>query len=42
MLLPIALIMRFFGYDPLKKRKNNDNTYREDKRNYVNDLNRIF
>ena len=42
MLLPIALIMRFFGYDPLKKRKNNDNTYREDKRNYVIDLNRIF
>ena len=40
-LLPIALIMRLFGYDPLKKRKINQITYREIKDNKV-ELNRIF
>ncbi len=42
-LQPIALIMRIFGYDPLKKRKKiYQKTYRENKKDYKIDLTRIF
>ena len=41
-LLPISFIMRFFGYDPLKKMKNNQNSYREIKQKHKVDLTRIF
>tara|TARA_B100000131_G_scaffold233343_1_gene225221 strand:+ start:399 stop:791 length:393 start_codon:yes stop_codon:yes gene_type:complete len=41
-LLPIALFMRIFGYDPLKKKKLKQHTYRENIYNKKIDLNRIF
>lgn len=41
-LLPIAIIMKFFSYDPLRIKNNNNNSYREDKSNYVIHLNKIF
>ena len=41
-LLPISFIMRFFSYDPLRKKKNNPSSYREFKKNYKVNLTRIF
>ena len=41
-LLPIALIMRVFDYDPLRKKKNNLNSYRETNQNHKVNLTRIF
>ena len=41
-LLPIALVMRLFGYDPLRSRRKGFATYRENKKNYKLDLSRIF
>jgi len=41
-LLPIAIFMRIFGYDPLKKKKLKHKTYRENIYNKKIDLNRIF
>ena len=41
-LQPIALFMRAFGYDPLKKRISDKESYREDKKNHQVDLTRIF
>ena len=41
-LLPIAFIMKFLGHDPLQLKKINQNSYRESKKNYSNDLTRIF
>ena len=41
-LQPIALIMKIFRYDPLREKKNNKSTYRENKANHVVDLKRIF
>ena len=41
-LLPIALIMRVFGHDPLRIRQRNLNTFREIKENKKVDLRRIF
>ena len=41
-LQPIALIMRIFGYDPLRKKKSKTKTYRENKSNHKIDLTRIF
>ena len=41
-LQPIALIMKIFGYDPLKEKKNNEKSYREKKENHKVDLTRIF
>ena len=41
-LLPIAMFMRAFGYDPLRKKKRNASTYRENKKNHTIDLTRIF
>jgi len=40
--LPIALIMRIFGYDPLRTKQNNKKTYRELKSSHKIDLTRIF
>ena len=39
---PIALIMRVFGYDPLRKKKSNKDSYREDSTSHTIDLTRIF
>ena len=41
-LQPISLIMKIFGYDPLKKKKNNVLTFRERQQNRKVDLTRIF
>ena len=41
-LQPIALIMKIFGYDPLRKKKTTKSTYREIKDKYVVDFKRIF
>ena len=39
---PIALFMRIFGYDPLKQRKFEENSYREIRKHCKIDLRRIF
>ena len=41
-LQPIALIMKFFNYDPLRKKKSDVISYREKINNKRIDLNRIF
>ena len=41
-LLPIAIFMRIFGYDPLKKKKFKKSSYRESNKNHKVDLTRIF
>ena len=41
-LQPIAYIMRLTGYDPLRMRRKEEKTYREDKQGYQTDLTRIF
>ena len=41
-LLPIAFIMRIFGYDPLRTKLRGDKSYRENRKNYQIDLTRIF
>ena len=41
-LCPIAVIMTFFNYDPLKLKKQNLKTFREFKKNHKIDLKRIF
>ena len=41
-LQPIALIMRGFGYDPLRTKQGNKTSYREDKKGHKIDLTRIF
>ena len=41
-LLPIALVMRLIGYDPLRTKPKEVKTYREDRKNYKTDLTRIF
>ncbi len=41
-LQPIALIMRLTGYDPLKKSKTSELTYREITKFHKTDLKRIF
>ena len=41
-LQPIALIMKFLGYDPLRKMKLNKTTYREIRSNLEIDLKKIF
>ena len=40
-LQPISLIMKIFGYDPLKER-NNNSTYRVNKINHKIDLKKIL
>ena len=41
-LLPIAFVMRLIGYDPLRRRKKGDKSYRENKQKHQTDLTRIF
>ena len=41
-LQPIAFIMRMFAYDPLKKKKNNQISYRENTTEKTINLNRMF
>ncbi len=41
-LQPIALVMRLFGYDPLRKRISDQKSYRENNNNHQTDLTRIF
>ena len=41
-LQPIAFIMKLFGYDPLRKKKGKENTYREIRSNHKIDLRKIF
>ena len=41
-LQPIALIMKIVGYDPLKIKKINLKSYRENKSNHKIDLTRVF
>ena len=41
-LQPIALIMKIFKYDPLRKNKTNNISYKEQKKNYKVDFTRIF
>ena len=41
-LQPIAYIMRLTGYDPLRRRRKGEATYREDRKDHKSDLTRIF
>ena len=41
-LQPIAFIMRLTGYDPLRRRRKGEKSYRENRRNHQTDLNRTF
>tara|TARA_Y100001968_G_C19064310_1_gene575266 strand:- start:17 stop:409 length:393 start_codon:yes stop_codon:yes gene_type:complete len=41
-LLPIAFAMRIFGYDPLRKKRKGETTYRENREDLKIDLTRIF
>jgi len=41
-LQPIAYIMRLTGYDPLKRRRKEEKTYRENRQKHQTDLTRIF
>jgi len=41
-LLPIAFIMKLIGYDPLRKKTNDTNSFRERKEGQKTDLKRIF
>ena len=39
---PIAVVMKIFGYDPLRRKKRNTKSYRENKEGHKVDLTRIF
>ena len=41
-LQPIALIMKLFGYDPLRLKKSNKKSYKEYRKNISIDLKKIF
>ena len=41
-LLPLAFVMRLIGYDPLRRRRKGEKTYREIKKDHQTDLTRIF
>ena len=41
-LLPIAFVMRLIGYDPLRRRRKGDKSYRENKQKHQTQLTRIF
>ena len=41
-LQPIAYVMRLTGYDPLRRRRKEDTTYRENRQEHRTDLTRIF
>ncbi len=42
MLIPLALIMKIFGYDPLNLKSSNSKSFRENKLNSKINLNKIF
>ena len=42
LLQPMAYIMRLTGYDPLRRRRKGENTYRENRQKLQTDLTRIF
>ena len=41
-LLPISVVMRLIGYDPLRTKRKEVKTYRENQKNHKKDLTRIF
>ena len=41
-LQPIAYVMRLTGYDPLRRRRKGETTYRENRQDHNTDLTRIF
>ena len=41
-LVPIAIIMRILGHDPLRTKKVEKKSYKEEKTNYMIDLKKIF
>ena len=41
-LQPIALIMRIFGYDPLRVRKKGEKSYKENRKGHIINLTKIF
>ena len=41
-LQPIAIVMKIFGYDPLKVKKSNEKSYREIKKDKKFDFKKIF
>ena len=41
-LQPIAFLMKFVGYDPLKTKKGNEMSFREKKSNYKVNLKKLF
>tara|TARA_A100001035_G_C27764628_1_gene493002 strand:- start:1010 stop:1402 length:393 start_codon:yes stop_codon:yes gene_type:complete len=41
-LIPISIILKVFGYDPLKRKKSLNNTFREVVKNNKVDLEKIF
>ena len=41
-LMPISFVMKLFGYDPLRKKKDNQNSYKEKKIYGKFDLTKIF
>ena len=41
-LQPIASVMRLTGYDPLRRRRKGETTYRENRQDHQTDLTRIF
>ena len=41
-LQPVAYLMRLTGYDPLRRRRNGEKTYRENRQDHHIDLTRIF
>ena len=41
-LQPIAIVMKIFGYDPLKLKISKLNSYRENNKDHTIDLNKIF
>ena len=41
-LLPISVVMRLIGYDPLRTKLKELKTYRENRKNHKIDLTRIF
>ena len=41
-LLPISDVMRLIGYDPLRTKRKEVKTYRENQKNHKKDLTRIF
>ncbi len=41
-LIPISIVMKIFGYDPLRNKKSNQKSYREIKVDYMVNLKKIF